>query len=192
MALVRAGGPGDADVPVDVVPLDAGFSEPEFLAEGIHPGHALLEVAAGPDVSEEGHAVRLRFIRTSRNTKMSPVRGAEQSGVSAAEPAAGGWSEARSTSGDEGSAGPERPSYAGEAVEGLEALVGRLSVRPSWRAVLAQEPPPRPVFLRNGHGRSHLFLPSSPHVLGERWTAALEPLDSRAEEEKEQGTINDR
>ena len=87
---------------------------------------------------------------------------------------------------------PKRPSYAGEAVEGLEALVGRLSVRPSWRAVLAQEPPPRPVFLRNGHGRSHLFLPSSPHVLGERWTAALEPLDSRAEEEKEQGTINDR
>ena len=55
MALVRAGGSGDAEVPVDVVPLDAGFTEPEFLAEGVHSGHALLQVAAGPDVSEEGH-----------------------------------------------------------------------------------------------------------------------------------------
>ena len=85
MALVRAGGPGDADVSVDVVPLDAGLSEPEFLAEGVHSGDALLQVAAGPDVSEEGHAARLRFIRTCRNTKMTPDQGAEQSGVSAAE-----------------------------------------------------------------------------------------------------------
>ena len=48
VALVRAGGPGDTDVPVDVVPLDAGLAEPEFLAEGVHSGHALLQVAAGP------------------------------------------------------------------------------------------------------------------------------------------------
>ena len=52
VALVRAGGPGDTDVPVDVVPLDAGLPEPEFLAEWVHSGHALLQVAAGPDVSE--------------------------------------------------------------------------------------------------------------------------------------------
>ena len=84
LALVRAGGPGDTDVPVDVVPLDAGLSEPEFLAEGVHSGHALLQAAAGPDISEEGHAARLRFIRTGRNTEMTPDRGAEQSGVSAA------------------------------------------------------------------------------------------------------------
>ena len=51
--------------------------EPEFLAEGVHSGHALLQVAAGPDVSEEGHAVRLRFIRTGHNTDMTPIRGAE-------------------------------------------------------------------------------------------------------------------
>ena len=84
MALVRAGGPGDTNVPVDVVPLDAGLAEPEFLAEGVHSGHALLQVAAGPDISEEGHAVRLRFIRTGRNTEMTPGRYAEQSGGSAA------------------------------------------------------------------------------------------------------------
>ena len=83
LALVRAGGSGDADVSVDVIPLDAGLSEPEFLAEWVHSSHALLEVA-GPDVSEEGHAARLRFIRTGRNTEMTPDRGAEQSGVSAA------------------------------------------------------------------------------------------------------------
>ena len=97
VALVRSGGPGDTDVPVDVVPLNAGLAEPEFLAEGVHPGHALLEVAAGPDVSEEGHAVRLRFIRTGRNTKMTLGGHAEQSGVSYAE-SDRGVSEARSSS----------------------------------------------------------------------------------------------
>ena len=77
MALVRAGGPGYADVALDVVPLDAGLAEPEFLAEGVHSGHALLQVTAGPDVSEEGHAVMLRFIPTGHNTKMTPVGYAE-------------------------------------------------------------------------------------------------------------------
>ena len=62
-----------------------GPVEPEFLAEGVYASHALLQVAAGPDVSEEGHAFKLRFIRTGHNTDMSPVRGAEQSGVSAAK-----------------------------------------------------------------------------------------------------------
>ena len=56
------------------------FAEPEFLAEGVHTGHALLQVPAGPDVAEDGHASMLRFIRTGRNRKMTPARGAEQRG----------------------------------------------------------------------------------------------------------------
>ena len=56
--------------------------------------------------------------------------------------------------------GPERPSYAGAAVEVLEGLDGRLWVRHEGRIIAAQEAPPSPVFLRNGHERStHLFLP---------------------------------
>ena len=80
MALVGAGGAGDADVPVDVVPLDAGLAEPQFLAEGVHAGHAFLQVSAGPNVAEAGHAVMLRFIRTGRNRKKTPAEGAEQTG----------------------------------------------------------------------------------------------------------------
>ena len=80
VAQVGAGGAGDADVPVDVVPPDAGFAEPEFLAEGVHAGDALLQVPAGPDVAEEGHASMLRFIRTGRNRKMTPAQSAEQTG----------------------------------------------------------------------------------------------------------------
>ena len=80
MALVGAGGSGDANVPVDVVPPDAGLAEPEFLAEGVHAGDALLQVPAGPDVAEAGHASMLRFIRTGRNRKKTPAQGAEQTG----------------------------------------------------------------------------------------------------------------
>ena len=89
--------------------------------------------------------------------------------------------------------GAERPSYAGAAVEVLEGLDGRLSVRHEGRILPAQEAPPSPVFLRNGHGRSKPVSvpPSGAHGLGERWTATLEPLDSRAEEEKVQGAITD-
>ena len=36
-ALVRAGGSGDADVPVNVIPLDTGLAETEILAEGSIP-----------------------------------------------------------------------------------------------------------------------------------------------------------
>ena len=50
--------------------------------------------------------------------------------------------------------GLERPSYAGAAVEVLEGLDGRLSVRHEGRILAAQEAPPSPVLLRNGHGRS--------------------------------------
>ena len=62
--------------------------------------------------------------------------------------------------------GRERHSYAGAAVEVLEGLDGRLSVRPEGRIVPAHEAPPSPVFLRNGHGRStpvpHPFLSHLP------------------------------
>ena len=57
-----------------------------------------------------------------------------------------------------------------------------------------QEAPPSPVFLRNCHGRSAPVPvpPSGANGLGERWTATLEPLDTRAAEEKDQGAINGR
>ena len=87
--------------------------------------------------------------------------------------------------------GAERPSYAGAAVEVLEGLDGRLSVRHEGRIIPAQEAPPSPVFLRNGHGRSAPVPapPSGTHGLGERWTAALEQLDSRVENERDPGAI---
>ena len=89
--------------------------------------------------------------------------------------------------------GPERPSYAGAAVEVLKALDGRLSVRREGRIVAAQEAPPSPVFLRNGHGRSATVPvpPSGAHGLGKRWAATLDQLDSRAEDTKDQGAITD-
>ena len=81
--------------------------------------------------------------------------------------------------------GPERPSYAGAAVEVLEGLDGRLAVRHEGRILAAQEAPPSPVFLRNGHGGSESapVPPSRANGLGQRWTAALETLDSRAEDQ---------
>ena len=89
--------------------------------------------------------------------------------------------------------GRERPSYAGAAVEVLEGLDGRLSVRHEGRILATQEAPPSPVFLRNGHQRSApIPVPtSSAHGLGERWEAALKPLDSRIENEKDQGDNTD-
>ena len=90
--------------------------------------------------------------------------------------------------------GPNLPSYVGEVVDVLERLAGRLSVRHRGRIISAHETPPSLIFLRNGLGRSASVpvLPSGPYSLGERWAAALEPLDSRAEEQKEQGTFTDR
>ena len=89
--------------------------------------------------------------------------------------------------------GPERPSYAGAAVEVLEGLDGRLTVRHEGRIVAAQEAPPSPVFLRNGHRRSATdpVPPSGANGLDERWTAALKPLDSRAAGEEDQAPIPD-
>ena len=90
--------------------------------------------------------------------------------------------------------GRERHSCAGAAVEVLEGLDGRLSERHEGRIVPAHEAPPSPVFLRNGSGRSTPVPvpPSGANGLGEPWTTTLEPLDSRAEEEKVQGAITDR
>ena len=87
--------------------------------------------------------------------------------------------------------GAERPSYAGAAVEVLEGLDGRLSVRHEGRILPAQEAPPSLGFLRNGHGRSAPVPvpPSGTQGLGERWTAALEQLDSRVENERDPGAI---
>ena len=89
--------------------------------------------------------------------------------------------------------GPERPGIAGAAVEVLESLDGRLSVRHEGRIIPAQEAPPGPVFVRNGHGPTDAApVPSSgANGLGESWTAALEPLRSRAEDERDQGAIID-
>ena len=59
--------------------------------------------------------------------------------------------------------GPERPSYAGAALEVLKGLDGRLSVRHEGSILAAQEVPPSPVFLRNGHGCVlYLFLSRPP------------------------------
>ena len=88
---------------------------------------------------------------------------------------------------------PERPSTDGAAVEVLEGLDGRLTVWHEGRIISAQEAPPSPVFLRNGHGPSDAapVLPSGANGLGQRWTAALEPLRSRAEDERDQEAITD-
>ena len=89
--------------------------------------------------------------------------------------------------------GPEHPSYAGAAVEVLESLDGRLSVRHEGRIVPAKEAPPSPVFLRNGHGPTDAapVHSSGAKGLGEHWTSTLQTLDSRAEEDKVQGDNTD-
>ena len=83
---------------------------------------------------------------------------------------------------------PERPSYAGAVVEVLERLDGQLRVRHEGRIINAQEAPPSPVFLRNGQGGSPtpLVSPTGPDRLNQRWAAALNSLDSRTADEREQ------
>ena len=89
--------------------------------------------------------------------------------------------------------GPELPSYAGAGVEVLEGLDGRLSVRHEGRIVAAQEAPPSPVFLRNGHGRSASVPVPTSGVGGlcERWTETLELPHSRAEDDNDPSMIID-
>ena len=83
---------------------------------------------------------------------------------------------------------PERPSYAGAAVGVREGLDGRLRVRHEGRIINAQEAPPSPVFLRNGHRGSATPLPSPAGAsrLDRRWAATLKSLDSRAAGEEDQ------
>ena len=102
---------------------------------------------------------------------------------------------------------PERPSYAGVTVEVLEGLNGQLKVRHEGRIIAAQEAPPSPVSLRNGHQQA----PPSPVSLrnghqppavspvapigvnhwDERWAAHLAPLVSSQEPEADQPDFTD-
>ena len=87
----------------------------------------------------------------------------------------------------------ERPSYAGATVEVLEGLDAQLSVRHEGRIIAAQEAPPSPAFLRNGHQP-----PAVPPVASigvnhwdERWTAHLMPLLSSQEHDADQAAVTD-
>ena len=66
-------------------------------------------------------------------------------------------------------------------------------MRHEGRIVAAQEAPPSPVFIQNGPGRSAPVPvpPSGANGLGECWTETFEPLDSRAEDDKDQRAITD-
>ena len=83
---------------------------------------------------------------------------------------------------------PERPSYAGAVVEVLEGLDGRLRVRHEGRIINAQEAPPSPALLRNGHGDSAtpLASPAGPNHSDQPWATTLKSLDSRVADEEDQ------
>ena len=79
---------------------------------------------------------------------------------------------------------PERPSYAGTAVEVLEGLGGRLSLQHQGRTIPSQEAPPNPVFMQTGYG-------PSPHVASRRsipdhparpWATTFSQLDTHRAE----------
>ena len=88
---------------------------------------------------------------------------------------------------------PERPSYAGATVEVLEGLDGQLSVRHEGRIIAAQEAPPSPVSLRNGHQPPAVspVAPIGVNHWDERWTAHLAPLVSSQEPEADQPDFTD-
>ena len=85
----------------------------------------------------------------------------------------------------------ERPSYAGAVVEVLEGLGGRLRVRHEGRIINAQEAPPSPAFLRNGHEGSPtpLVSPAGSDRLNQRWLTTLNSLDSRPVDEEDQAGL---
>ena len=88
---------------------------------------------------------------------------------------------------------PERPSYAGATVAVLEGLDGQLKVRHEGRIIAAQEAPPSPVSLRNGH-QPPAVSPVAPIRVNhwdERWTAHLAPLVSSQEPEADQPDCTD-
>ena len=88
---------------------------------------------------------------------------------------------------------PERPSYAGATVEVLEGLDGQLKVRHEGRSIAAQEAPPSPVSLRNGHQPPAVspVAPIGVNHWDERWTAHLAPLVSSQEPEAGQPDCTD-
>ena len=88
---------------------------------------------------------------------------------------------------------PERPSYAGATVEVLEGLDGQLKVRHEGRSIAAQEAPPSPVSLRNGHQPPAVspVAPIGVNHWDERWTAHLAPLVSSQEPEADQPDFTD-
>ena len=88
---------------------------------------------------------------------------------------------------------PERPSYAGATVEVLEGLDGQLKVRHEGRSIAAQEAPPSPVSLRNGHQPPAVspVAPIGVNHWDERWTAHLAPLVSSQEPEADQPDCTD-
>ena len=88
---------------------------------------------------------------------------------------------------------PERPSYAGATVEVLEGLDGQLKVRHEGRIIAAQEAPPSPVSLRNGHQPPAVspVAPIGVNHWDERWTAHLAPLVSSQEPEADQPDCTD-
>ena len=83
---------------------------------------------------------------------------------------------------------PERPSYAGATVEVLERLDGQLGVRQDGRIIAAQEAPPSPSFLRNGHRPPAIppFASIGVNHWDERWTAHLAPMAASQEPEADQ------
>ena len=86
---------------------------------------------------------------------------------------------------------PERPSYAGATVEVLEGLDGQLRVHYERRIVAAQEAPPGPVSLRNGH-EPYTVPPVASIGMNhwdERWTAYLMPLISSQEPEADEAGV---
>ena len=88
---------------------------------------------------------------------------------------------------------PERPSYAGATVEVLEGLDGQLKVRHEGRSIAAQEAPPSPASLRNGHQPPAVSLvaPIGVNHWDERWTAHLAPLVSSQEPAADQPDCTD-
>ena len=130
-----------------------------FSSSGYLPAEAVVPVS-GAIRAEEGHAVRLRFIRTGRNTEMTPDRGAEQSGVSAAE--TGGWGE-KNAKPEEGQTSPDVPSptarnagiamllYDGPAVQGGDVGQGarRSAVAPRGPLIPCHHAPGMPY---SSHG----------------------------------------
>ena len=79
--------------------------------------------------------------------------------------------------------GREQTGYAVAAVETLEVLDGRLSVRREGRIIATQEAPPSPLLLKKRPRRSESVpvAHSSARGLGEAWRATLESPESRPE-----------